>query len=170
MDSPTQVAIGVGLGYLASRFVFPGEERLVSNRSRRRKKKFVRVRGHMRCMPKKCKEPKPAAEPTWSRPQRQPAPTLEVPERVELSANEFGDDEPTRPAIPSTLIQSRRSSDWPTMADVMTTPRPYETVSTTSDAIPWKTIIIVGAIASGLAIVGAYAHQQQAQHASEVTP
>jgi hypothetical protein len=174
MNSPTQVAIGVGLGYLVSRLVSPRKEGLASNRSRRRKKKFVRVRGHMRCMPKKCaaKEEK-KAEPSWSKPSRPPAPALKVPEHIELSANDLGEDEPTQPGIPSTIAQARTTrTDWPTMADVMTTPRRRdddEDVEMDGE-IPWKRIAIAGAIGTGLVILGAYLYQQQAQEAPEVTP
>jgi hypothetical protein len=185
MDSPTQVAVGIGLGYLVSRLVarkkpYP----VVANR---RKKKFVRVRGHMRCMPRKHKK-ESKAEPTviervvekvnevvegpsWSKGQRPESVKLEVPEHIELSANELGDDEPTQPAIPSTIAQSVRatamSESWPDVAQIE--PAASDSGFMMAD-IPWRTIIIVGSIAAGLVLLGSYTYQQQAPEAPEVTP
>lgn len=186
MNGSTQVGIGIGLGYLLSRIVIPRKERLVENRSRR-KKKFVRVRGHMRCMPKSCKTTEPktierivekvvekvaekTAGPTWSKPPKASVPSLEVPSVVELAENDFGEDESTVPSIPSALVSAvTRQYDWPTMADV-TKPSLHDGDEVETKPIRWDVVFAAGSFAAGVALLGTYLWYQQARNAPEETP
>jgi hypothetical protein len=59
------------------------------------------------------------------------------------------------------------SDSWP---DIARADRQESDSGFMMEDIPWRTIIIVGAIAGGLALLGSYMYQQEAPQAPEVTP
>lgn len=139
MEAVTQVAIGVGLGVLANRIMSTRKSEMTPNRSRR--KKFVRVRGHMRCMPKKCKC------------EQEVTPVEKKQEESALSSNEIRERE-----IPKTLIESApfRAEDWPTMSDVTKEPSKLDEEKIDPRAIPWKKVALIG----GILLVAIYISKQ----------
>lgn len=156
MQPLLQIALGAGIGIAVWKAVLePRTTSVEANPKRkRRKKKFVRVRGHMRCMPKKHKKPEPEIIIIEREVERRPDPEPE-PEPSFVRTPSLTPTPYPVPAsyIPETVVQAAPVVlDEPTIEDM-------QEQNATREGFPWRVAAGATAVGAAIALIASAAYQ-----------
>jgi hypothetical protein len=154
MNVGSQILVGAAAGVALWKLVIaPRSVMLETNPSRGRKKKFVRVRGHMRCMPKRRQKPEPevvVVERIIERPVPMPSTPMQAASVVQ----------PVVPVPPTMRFQTVVPQDAerpeneaePTIEDM-------QEQNGGGDGFPWRVAIGAAAAGAAIAMVTSFAYQ-----------
>lgn len=149
MSPAAQMLAGAAVGFALWKYVLRTRH-IEANPRRRRKKKFVRVRGHMRCMPKKRSKPEPevvVVERIIERPVAAPVQPSQAPS-LSAGATAASSASTNAPEVAQNEVE-------PTIED-MQLPGYREQ---NGRGFPWHTAVAAAAIGGGVALVATFAYQ-----------
>lgn len=148
MNPVTQVLVGMAAGLALWKYALRTSA-LESNPKQRRKKKFVRVRGHMRCMPKRRPKPEPEVVVVERIIERPVAPLPPATEGSSLTVGERA-AAPVAPAAPPEQVED--DSSEPTLEDM-------QLPNYRKRQFPWRTAVGAAAAGAAVALIATFAYQ-----------